>query len=72
MASETQTVTIRVPEGIYHEFRTIALHERVSVNALIVESVKDHLAAIRRAEIDASFAGMATDPWYQELCKEIK
>ena len=56
-----------MPTSLYEHARRIvkARNDVGSLNELVVEAVKEKLQELSEAEIDAAFAGMATDPDYQ-------
>ncbi|MBZ5513188.1 MAG: CopG family transcriptional regulator [Acidobacteriia bacterium] len=66
-AKKYQITTIRMPTGLYEQARRVvkARNDVGSLNELVVEAVKEKLQDLSEEEIDAAFAGMATDPDYQ-------
>lgn len=66
--SKLQTTTVRLPKRLYEEARSVVAqgesHAR-SLNDLLVDALKARLKQLRRARIDAEFAGMRTDTRYQ-------
>ena len=62
-----QNTTIRMPTELYEQARRVVRTRQdvSSINELVVEAVKKRLQELSEAEIDAAFAGMATDPDYQ-------
>ena len=64
MDTKPATTTLRLPLQLYREAKSVAQQNGMSFNDLVIESLALYLRAITRAEIDASFAGMATDSAY--------
>ena len=69
--SPTRTTTIRLPLGLYEEAKDALDHQtsnrsRVSLNDLFVTAIAAYLKMHKRRQIDAAFAGMATDTAYQK------
>lgn len=62
-----QSTTIRMPARLYEEARRVVQtrQDLSSFNELVVEAVKEKLQTLAEQDIDAAFAGMATDPDYQ-------
>ena len=56
-----------MPTDVYEHARRVAATRQdvSSINELVVEAVKEKLQKLSEKEIDAAFAGMATDPDYQ-------
>ena len=66
--SRLQTTTVRLPKNLYDEARSLVeggQTESRSFNDLMVASLNDKLKQVRRACIDAEFAGMREDAAYQ-------
>jgi hypothetical protein len=73
---KTRTTTIRIPEPLYQQAKSLVKNEKLSASApslndLFVAAIRSYLKARRRREIDDQFAGMASDPVYQKESKEL-
>jgi metal-responsive CopG/Arc/MetJ family transcriptional regulator len=59
-----KTTTVRLPEALYKQARSVVDETNTSLNEYIVAALKAYLKAYERRQIDAAFAGMATDSDY--------
>jgi hypothetical protein len=66
--------TITLPKPVYEEARSLINSEAApaeSMNGFLEAAVTAYLKHFKRRQIDAEFAGMATDPAYQQEAESI-
>jgi hypothetical protein len=71
---DLQTTTVRLPRHLYEEARGMVetgSANASSLNELLVDSLHDKLKQLRRARIDAEFAGMKTDAQFHRESRLI-
>lgn len=71
MARKTsiRTTTVRLPESIYEQAKAMVKQSKDnkgSLNDLFVTAIESYLRMRKRRQIDAEFAGMASDVSYQK------
>jgi metal-responsive CopG/Arc/MetJ family transcriptional regulator len=72
MAGETIRTTVALPAELLEAADDAVRHGKAkSRNGLLARSLRNELAALERAAIDAAFAGMANDAEYQAEAQEI-
>lgn len=64
---EYQNTTVRLPRGVFDQTKTAIQRSEAasSFNEFVVQAIKEKLNNLTESEIDAAFAGMASDPNYQ-------
>ncbi|HMD97792.1 MAG TPA: hypothetical protein VKM93_10755 [Terriglobia bacterium] len=65
--------TVRIPKRLYEEAEQLVRRSsrRESINEFIVKSMRLRASLLRRKEIDAQFALMASDSRYQKQAQSI-
>lgn len=72
MADAITRTTLALPDELLAGIdRVVREGKSRSRNAFVADAVRQALAAIQRAEIDAAFAAMATDEEYQREALQI-
>jgi hypothetical protein len=72
--SEKIRTTVTLPKPVYEEARSLINSDAApaeSMNGFLEAAVTAYLKHFKRRQIDAEFAGMATDPAYQQEAESI-
>jgi hypothetical protein len=72
--SSIRTTTVRLPEPIYEQAKAMVKQDKDnkgSLNDLFVIAIEAYLRMRKRRQIDAEFAGMASDIAYQKESSEL-
>jgi len=76
MPIQTRTTTVRMPRSVYDQAKDLVEEhagsgKRRSLNDLVVKAVAAYIKMHKRKQIDAAFAGMASDARYKKNANRL-